>query len=98
MGKKHFHVMRHGDGWSVSRSIDRPRKPVYATQHAAVRDARRRAASEHTDVLIHGRDGRIRESLSFDTSVGMRDIRPAPVSANVTLAKIRRTARKHKRT
>ena len=61
------HVVYHDGSW-VIKTQDRPVSKsarVYATQLEAVRNARSLAKRSGSDLVIHGRDGRIRDVDSY---------------------------------
>jgi hypothetical protein len=66
MAKKDVHVVPRSDGrWAVERAGAERASSVYDTQ-AEARDAGRDLArSDHTELLVHGRDGQIRERNSY---------------------------------
>jgi hypothetical protein len=65
MHKKNQHVVPHEGGWAVKREgADRATK-VVPTQKEAEEVARDIARNNGGEVLIHGRDGQIRERNSY---------------------------------
>lgn len=68
MSRKNQHVVPHDDGWAVRGAGNRRATSVHDTQAAAAAQARGIARNQGTELLIHGRDGRIRErdSLGHD--------------------------------
>ena len=63
MSKKNYHVVRRGTSWSV-KSNGRVLSS-HNTQENAAENAIIRAKKARTEVLIHGRDGRIRSKDSY---------------------------------
>lgn len=63
-GQKSVHVVPHEGGWSVKR-MGASKGNVYETQESAVEMARKRAKSDRVELIIHRRDGRIRERNSY---------------------------------
>lgn len=66
MGKDQ-HVVKRDEGWAVrgeGNSRDTARHP---TQAEAIDRARDIARNERSEVVIHARDGRIRDSDSYGT-------------------------------
>ena len=63
--KKDIHVVPHGDGWATQKEgADRAGK-VTRTQQEAIDAATEQAKREHVEVVIHRRDGTIRDSDSY---------------------------------
>jgi hypothetical protein len=59
------HVVMHGDGWAVARDgAERPTS-IHYTQLAAEQAGHDLAREEETELLIHGRDGRVRRREAF---------------------------------
>jgi uncharacterized protein YdaT len=63
--KKDLHVVPHGDDWAVRRERYSRVSSTHDTQREAIEAARRTAQREHTEVVIHRPDGRIRDSDSY---------------------------------
>jgi uncharacterized protein YdaT len=61
MSKRNQHVVRHQGGWAVRGAGADRATAVHKTQSAAIDQARSIARHQHTELLIHGADGRIRE-------------------------------------
>lgn len=62
MSKRNQHVVPHkGGGWAVRGAGAERATAVHRTQSAAIDQARSIAQHHHTELLIHGADGRIRE-------------------------------------
>jgi hypothetical protein len=65
MSSPNQHVLpRHGQ-WAVHGAGNSRDTSVHATQAAAIGAARTIAQHQRTDVVIHGRDGRIRDKNSY---------------------------------
>lgn len=64
MGKK-VHVVPHTDGWAVKREGNNRATSVHDTQKEAQKAAIPIAKQEKTEVVTHGRDGKIRDSDSY---------------------------------
>lgn len=62
---KNQHVVRHPAGWAVKGAGNRRATSVHGTQKTAIERAREIAIHQESELLIHGRDGRIREKSSF---------------------------------
>ena len=65
MSSKSLHVMPRDGKWSVRRTGSSRASGIYDTQREAVEKARQMARNQHTELYIHGRDGRIRERNSY---------------------------------
>lgn len=65
MATKGQHVVPNGGKWSVRKAGSSRATSTYTTQHEAVREARKIAKNQGTELYIHGRDGRIRERDSY---------------------------------
>ncbi len=63
MSKKNFHVVRLGKGWSVKS--DGRVLSSHDTQENAANSAVIRAKRVKSEVVIHGRDGKIRSKDSY---------------------------------
>ncbi len=61
MSKRNQHVVPHQGGWAVRGAGADRATAVHKTQSAAIDQARSIAQHQHTELLIHGADGRIRE-------------------------------------
>ena len=59
-----IHVVPAGDGWAVE-AAGGGRRTMYATQEEAIQAGTERAQYHQVELLIHGRDGQIRERNSF---------------------------------
>lgn len=64
MARETHRVMRHEGGWQVKRDGAERASNVAPTQRQAVEIAREISRNQKTELQIHGRDGRIRESDS----------------------------------
>lgn len=65
MARRNQHVVPHKDGWAVrTQSRDRAAS-VHETQAGAIDKARAMARRNQSEMLIHGRDGRIRERSTY---------------------------------
>ena len=59
------HVVPHQDGWAVRGAGNNRASSIHSTQAQAAQAARDTAQQQHTEVLIHGRNGQIRERDSY---------------------------------
>ena len=58
---QNIHVIRRNEGWVVRKEGTSRATSVHQTQRDAVDAAREIARTWHTELIIHGRDGRIRD-------------------------------------
>lgn len=63
--KRDIHVVPHGDGWATKKEGAGRAGSVHPTQRAATDRARQQAIRERSEVVIHRRDGTIRDSDSY---------------------------------
>jgi hypothetical protein len=64
-GKNSQHVMPVSNGWAVKRVIDSRVIGTFDTQKKAICYAKDVALSVKSDLFIHGKDGRIRDRISY---------------------------------
>jgi len=62
---KDQHVTRHEEGWAVRGAGNGKATAVFRTQAEAIDAARQIAQNQRSELLVHGRDGRIRSKDSF---------------------------------
>lgn len=62
---KNQHVVPQDGKWAVKGDGNRRASKVTDTQQSAIEAARRIARNQGADVVIHGRDGRIRGKDSY---------------------------------
>ncbi len=66
MGKKRdVHVVPHKEGWATKREGASRAGSVHRTQGDAINRGRDQAKRIKTELVIHGRDGKIRDSDSY---------------------------------
>ena len=65
MSKKNQHVVPHPGGWAHKGAGNRRATSVHLTQREAITSARKVARSQGTEMLIHSRNGRIRERKTY---------------------------------
>ncbi|WP_198140846.1 DUF2188 domain-containing protein [Nitrosospira sp. NpAV] len=65
MMKKDIHVVPHKDGWATKKEGARRVGVTADTQKQAIERAREQAKREHVEVVIHGRNNKIRDSDSY---------------------------------
>lgn len=63
--KRDIHVVPHQDGWATRKEGSSRAGIVKRTQGAAIERARGQAQREHVEVVIHRRNGQIRDSDSY---------------------------------
>ncbi len=63
--KRNQHVVPTEDGWAVKRAGSPKATKVFDTQQEAIERGREIAKNQQSELLIHGRDGRIREKNTF---------------------------------
>ena len=59
------HVVPAKNGWAVKSAGSSRATKVYDTQKEAIAAARRIATKQRSELLIHGKDGRIREKNTY---------------------------------
>ena len=59
------HVVPHQDGWAVRGAGNRRATSVHPTQAEAIDTGRQIARNQGSELLIHGRNGQIRERDSY---------------------------------
>jgi hypothetical protein len=65
MSKKDIHVVPRGDKWATKKEGAQRAGTVADTQAKAIESARGQAKRERVDVVIHRKDGTIRDSDSY---------------------------------
>ena len=65
MSGKSQHVVLHKDGWAVKGAGNSRATIVQPTQQQAIDRAREIVKRQHTELVIHGRNGKIREKDSY---------------------------------
>lgn len=61
---KNQHVVKHEKGWQVKGAGNTKATKVTSTQKEAINIAREISKNQSSELLIHGRDGKIREKDS----------------------------------
>lgn len=65
MASKNQHVVPHKDGWAVRGAGNSKATTVAPTQKKAIEAAKPIAKAKGAEVVIHGRDGKIRAKDSY---------------------------------
>lgn len=60
------HVVPHEEGWAVKGEGNERYTAIYDTQKAAIERAKDIALNYRSSVILHGRDGAIRDRISYD--------------------------------
>ena len=61
MGSRNQHVVPHDQGWAVRGAGSQRASSVHRTQQEAIDAAREIARNQGSELIIHRKDGRIRE-------------------------------------
>lgn len=61
MSGKNQHVVPHAEGWAVRGAGNSKATSVHETQREAIEHGRQIAQNQGSELLIHGRNGQIRE-------------------------------------
>lgn len=85
---KNIHIVLLNDGWIVQKESNYRPISVHSTQRDAVEVGREIARTQQSQLVIHGRDGRVRERNSYSLD------RPAPRPPKVLLPQKRASASK----
>jgi hypothetical protein len=62
---KNQHVVKHPDGWAVKGAGNEKATKVTATQAEAIKVAKQIAVNQGSELLIHGKNGQIREKNTY---------------------------------
>lgn len=65
MGKNQHVTPHHGGGWQVKGDGNAKATVVTETQQEAIDIAKEISKNQHSELLIHGKDGKIREKNSY---------------------------------
>ena len=65
MSKRNQHVVPHKDGWAVKPAGGQRASSVHGTQGEAIAKGKEIAQNQAAELIVHGRDGRIREKNSY---------------------------------
>ena len=64
MGKNQ-HVVPHKDGWAIRGAGNSRVSSTHSTQKEAIEAARQTAQNQRSEMLVHGRNGQIRDRNSY---------------------------------
>lgn len=64
MTKRNQHVVPHGSDWAVKGAGAQRSTSLHSTQEKAIKHGRAIAQNQGTELLVHGRNGQIREKDS----------------------------------
>jgi len=62
---KDIYVVAWEEGWVVRREDASRATSIHKTQRAAIQAAREIARNQNSGLVIHGRDGRVRDRISY---------------------------------
>lgn len=65
MNKKNQHVVLHKRGWAVKQAGNPRASSVHNTQREAIKAAREAAIRQSSEMVVHRKNGRIRERNSY---------------------------------
>ena len=65
MIKRNQHVVPSGNRWAVRGAASQRASTVHSTQRDAITAARRIAGNQGSELIIHGKNGRIRDRDSY---------------------------------
>ena len=65
MSKKNQHIVKHKDGWAVKGAGNEKATKVVSTQKKAIEIGTQIAKNQKSELLIHGKNGRIRERNTY---------------------------------
>jgi hypothetical protein len=92
--KGEVHIVPRTSGWATVRKGSDRATGTYQTREEAIRAGRKMAKEGSTELIVHGHDGRIRESHSYDRSEGHRTVKPAPTRGHIDIRRIERAVEK----
>jgi uncharacterized protein YdaT len=65
MAKRNQHVVPVGNGWAVKGQGAERISVITSSQREAIDYARQIARDAHAEIIVHGRDGKIRDRTSY---------------------------------
>ena len=66
MAKRNQHVVPLGNGWAVKKEGSSRFTVITDNQRDAIRVAKEIAKSHRSELIVHGKDGKIREKNSYE--------------------------------
>jgi hypothetical protein len=84
MAKRNQHVIPLGNGWAVKKEGSNRFTVITDTQRDAIKVAREIAKSHKSELIVHGRDGKIMEKDSYENFP-----HPAKLQQNQTIMETR---------
>ena len=63
--KEDVHVAQQGDKWAVKEEGSQRATSTHRTQSAAIDAGRAQARGNRSELLVHGRNGKIRERMTY---------------------------------
>lgn len=63
--RKNQHIVPHGNKWAIKGEGNRKATKVFDTQGKAFDAGREIAKNQNSELLVHGRNGQIRERNSY---------------------------------
>jgi hypothetical protein len=101
---REIHVLPNKDGWIVKSEVNPNPSENYPTQKEAIQAARKIAVKHHSELLIHGKNGLVRDISGFlkvqksdskrvlyptsDTSIDRKELRISIYNINQKVKKI----------
>ena len=61
----HQHVVPHDEGWAIKGAGNEKYTAIFDTQRQAINRAKEIAQNYKSSVVIHGKDGSIRDRISY---------------------------------
>lgn len=65
MPRKEYHVVPHNDGWAVKKNNASKSSACTITKSDAVNKARELSKNSGSEMVVHGKDGKIQYSNSY---------------------------------
>lgn len=60
-----YHIVPHGNKWAIKKEGNKSYSKIAKTQKELIPVARRMAKNSKSELLIHGRNGKIRQKNSY---------------------------------